>query len=79
MKAPQAQAFPTVENSKDLAPQARKNKATASETVRRSYTLNQANDDKINAVAMQMTQKRGKPVSASEALRSIIDAYKVKP
>lgn len=78
MKAPKAQAFPTAENPKDIATKAREIKAVATETVRRSYTLNQANDDKINAVAMQMTQKRGKPVSASEALRSIIDAYKVK-
>ena len=85
MKAPKAQEFPTIP-SKTATPVAvaktktkpsNQNK-TKAKTVRRSYNLSTDADDKINAVALKMSQERGKMVSASEALRTIVDAFKVK-
>lgn len=45
----------------------------AAQSVRRTYSFEQRHDDHINAVALQMSQARGKPVKASEALRAIIE------
>lgn len=83
MKAPKAQEFPTTKAA-TTAPVKQKTKAKPSnqnaekpETVRRSYNLSVNADEKINAVALKMSQKRGKVVSASEALRTIVEAHKV--
>ena len=89
MKAPNAQEFPTIPQKGKTAVAATKpkpkpsnqNKTQAkaeSVTVRRSYSLTSEADEKINALALKMSQERSKMVSASEALRTIVDAYKVK-
>ena len=87
MKAPNAQEFPTIPPKGKTAVAAAKpkpkpsnqNKTQAkSVTVRRSYSLTSEADEKINALALKMSQERSKMVSASEALRTIVDAYKVK-
>jgi hypothetical protein len=41
--------------------------------VRKTFSLEQRHEDHINAVAASMSQARGKPVNASEALRAIIN------
>lgn len=46
--------------------------------VRRSFMITQENLDKVQSVALQMGQERRKVVSASEALRVIIEAYEVQ-
>ena len=46
--------------------------------VRRSFMITQENLDKVQSVALQMGQERRKVVSASEALRAIIEAYEVQ-
>ena len=85
MKAPNAQEFPTIPQKGKTAVAAAKPKPKPSNqnksksvTVRRSYALSSEADEKINALALKMSQERGKMVSASEALRTIVEAYKVK-
>ena len=89
MKAPNAQEFPTIPTKGKTAVAAAKPKPSPSNqnktqakaksmSVRRSYALTAEADEKINALALKMSQERGKMVSASEALRTIVDAYKVK-
>lgn len=85
MKAPKAQEFPTIPDKtatpvavvRPKPPPAQKQKVKP-KTIRRSYNLSVDADEKINLVALKMSQKRGKMVSASEALRTIVDAYQVK-
>lgn len=86
MKAPKAQEFPTIPDKTATPvavavvkpkPPSQKQKVKP-KTIRRSYNLSVDADEKINSVALKMSQKRGKMVSASEALRTIVDAYQVK-
>lgn len=79
MKAPSAQEFPSTVPVVAATPRKERSKPTAAkpESVRRSYNLTSDVDDKINAVALKMSQKRGKVVSASEALRAIVKAHRV--
>ncbi len=44
----------------------------------KTYSLLQKNIDYITSVAFQLGQKRGKIISASEALRAIIDQHEGK-
>lgn len=85
MKAPNAQKFPDATppaakpaSSRKTKPKPSNQNATKTEMVRCTHNLSTDATGKINAVALQMSQERGKMVSASEALRTIIDAYKVK-
>lgn len=41
-----------------------------------SHTLGDRQKAQILAVAVELTQRKGKPVSASEALRHILDRFK---
>lgn len=78
MKAPSAQEFPSTVPVVAATPRKEGSKPTVKpESVRRSYNLTSDVDDKINAVALKMSQKRGKVVSASEALRVIVKAHRV--
>lgn len=80
MKAPEAQKFPTkakptTDKPKDKPAKAVSNQNKQAASVRRTFTLTTDEDQKITAVAMKLSQERGKQVSASEALRVIIQAY----
>jgi len=46
------------------------------DAVRKTFSFSKSHLDHINAVAMNLTNERGKPVNASEALRVIIDQHK---
>ena len=66
---------------KDLAKPASKPKALKpkkTEAVRKTFSFSQSHLDQINAVAVKLSKTEGRPVNASEALRSIIDQYTVK-
>jgi hypothetical protein len=73
MKAPKLADLQTVQNSNDFTAAVEVAKQRASGVVRKTYSLEQRHEDHINAVAASMSQARGKPVNASEALRSIIN------
>ena len=47
-----------------------------SETIRKTFTLYPNEASYIDAVAVQLGQERGKTMSASEALRVIINGHK---
>jgi len=72
MKAPKLKdlgtSMPDDEFSKTVEEQAEK----ASASVRKTFSLQQLDMDYINAQALKLSQKAGKVVSASEALRTII-------
>ena len=75
MKAPDTLAIP--QPSKDsFTERARVAQEDALAMARRSFTIRQADLDHVTAVAVSMTQQSGKVVSASEALRHIIDAHR---
>ena len=82
MKAPDAQEFPNISAIPAKQVPSRKTavKPTKAKlkTVRRSYNLSEDADKKVNALALKMSQERGKMVSASEAVRTIINAYRVR-
>lgn len=46
---------------------------------RKTYTLAKSDTAYINTQAVKLSQQRGKAVSASEALRSIIHEHKARP
>lgn len=73
MQKPNTATIPkrTVEAPKVAKPA----KKAAVKTVRATYTMTETQEKKVNQLSLKMAQKRGKSVSASEALRVIIDAY----
>ena len=82
MKAPKAQEFPNISAVRTEPEPTRKTAVKPAKaklkTVRRSYNLSEDADKKVNALALKMSQERGKMVSASEAVRTIINAYRVR-
>lgn len=77
MKAPNLKSFPEKDPENSFEARAQQVQEASKSMVRRSFTITQENADKIQQVAMQMSQERNKLVSASEALRFIIEAYEV--
>ena len=73
MKPPKLADLQPVQNTNDFAVAMEAAKQRASGVVRKTYSLEQRHEDHINAVAASMSQARGKPVNASEALRAIIN------
>lgn len=51
-------------------------KETAEVIERKSYTITKANIDYINDYAVKLTKQLGTPITASAALRSIINDHK---
>jgi hypothetical protein len=73
VKAPKLADLQAVQNDNDFAVAVEAAKQRASGVVRKTYSLEQRHEDHIYAVAASMSQSRGKPVNASEALRAIIN------
>jgi hypothetical protein len=73
MKAPKLANLQAVQSGNDFAVAVETAKQRASGVIRKTYSLEQRHEDYINAVATSMSQARGKPVNASEALRAIIN------
>jgi hypothetical protein len=73
MKAPKLADLQAVQSGNDFAAAVEAAKQRASGIVRKTFSLEQRHEDHINAVAASMSQSRGKPVNASEALRAIIN------
>jgi hypothetical protein len=73
MKAPKLTDLQAVQNGNDFAVAVEATKQRALGVVRKTFSLEQRHEDHINAVAASMSQARGKPVNASEALRAIIN------
>ena len=73
MKAPKLTDLQAVQSGNDFAVAVEAAKQRASGIVRKTFSLEQRHEDHINAVAASMSQARGKPVNASEALRAIIN------
>jgi hypothetical protein len=73
MKAPKLADLQSVQNGNDFTAAVEAAKQRASGVIRKTYSLEQRHEDHINAMAASMSQARGKPVNASEALRAIIN------
>lgn len=73
MKAPKLTDLQGVQNETVFMKSVEAVKRRASSVIRKTYSLKQRHEDQINAVAAAMSQVRGKPVNASEALRAIIE------
>ena len=46
------------------------------EAVRKTFSFSQSHLNHINAMAISLSKKEGRPINASEALRAIIDQHK---
>lgn len=75
MKAPATKDLAQVKNTDMFSETIEKVKAESQEMKRASFTLTKAHIDYIQMKAVKMTQERGKTVSASAALRVIIEGH----
>lgn len=73
MKAPKLADLNEIGNDNAFSKAIQTEQSRATGIVRKTYSLQQRHEDYINAVATAMSQERGKPVNASEALRAIIN------
>lgn len=76
MKKVQRADLATATETRSFAVAAKEVKAEATKIVRTSYSLEQRHVDQINTAALTLSQRKGKTVGASEALRHILDLAK---
>ena len=72
MKPPKLEDLQKAKTSDPFQKKVAEVKGHASDVVRKTFSLGQGDLDHINAVAVSMSQQRGKIVNASEVLRAII-------
>ena len=72
MKAPNLKKLSEVESEDQFTKIAQEERSKASVGIRKTFSLQQQDFDYINAEALKMSQELGKVVSASQALRYII-------
>jgi len=78
MKQPSLKDLSNVVTEDQFIEKVEEVKTKSAEMARKTHTLENSNIDHINAVAFKLSQQRGKPVSASEALRLIIHEHKTR-
>jgi len=72
MKAPELKKLETLKSDDDFTKTVQLQHDKARETVRKTFSIQNSELDYINEEALKMSQKAGKVISASEALRNII-------
>lgn len=79
MKAPQIAAIPDATPETSFSERTKIAKKTAAAAVKRSFSLGPDDATYIDKMALKLGQKRGKSMTASEALRSIISDHRARP
>ncbi len=72
MKAPDLKKLESLKPEDDFTKTVQLQHDKARETVRKTFSIQHGELDYINAEALKMSQEAGKVISASEALRNII-------
>jgi hypothetical protein len=76
MKKPNLQDLASVEQTDDFSEAVQVQHEKTAQMVRKTFTIQQGELDYINSVALGMSKEAGKVISASEALRAIINRAK---
>ena len=73
MKAPVLERFDTTKSKSTFAGKVKAKAEEQQKVVKQTFSISQQDADYIHATALDMGEAIGKPVSASKALRAIID------
>jgi len=73
MKKPNLKDLARVESEDSFAQAVVTEQKKAAHVIRKTFSFEQSHLDYLNAVALELSQKVGKPVGTSEALRFIIE------
>jgi len=73
MKKPNLKDLARIEAEDNFSQAVVTERRRAAQVVRKTFSFEQFHLDYLNAVALELSQKAGKPISTSQALRLIIE------
>lgn len=78
MKAPVLERFDAKQTKKSFAGKVQASTEQRKKVVKQTFSISTADADHIQSIALKMGIEEGKTVSASKALRSIIDFHRAQ-
>jgi len=78
MNAPKIENLTKIDKSDSFTKAVEVEKKRQLETVNKTFSIQRSQLDKINKVAIDLSIKAGRPINASESLRTIINNYEAQ-